>query len=66
LWLGATYRNNSSFAGLLQFAVNNQLRVAYTYDYDFNELRIYSNGSHEIMIRYEFRYKINVVNPLIF
>jgi type IX secretion system PorP/SprF family membrane protein len=66
VWLGATYRNNSSFAGLLQFAVNNQLRVAYTYDYDFNELRRYSNGSHEIMIRYEFRYKINVPNPLIF
>jgi type IX secretion system PorP/SprF family membrane protein len=66
VWLGGTYRNNSSFAGLLQFSVNNQLRVAYTYDYDFNELRRYSNGSHEIMIRYEFRYKINVVNPLIF
>jgi type IX secretion system PorP/SprF family membrane protein len=66
VWLGATYRNNSSFAGLLQFAINNQLRVAYTYDFDFNELRRYSNGSHEIMIRYEFRYKINVVNPLIF
>jgi len=66
VWLGATYRNNNSFAGLLQFAINNQLRVAYTYDYDFNELRRYSNGSHEIMIRYEFRYKINVVNPLIF
>ena len=66
VWLGATYRNNSSFAGLLQFAINNQLRVAYTYDFDFNELRRYSNGSHEIMIRYEFRYRINVVNPLIF
>jgi type IX secretion system PorP/SprF family membrane protein len=66
VWLGATYRNNNSFAGLLQFAINNQLRVAYTYDYDFNELRRYSNGSHEIMIRYEFRYKINVPNPLIF
>jgi type IX secretion system PorP/SprF family membrane protein len=66
VWFGATYRNNSSFAGLLQFAINNQLRVAYTYDFDFNELRRYSNGSHEIMIRYEFRYKINVVNPLIF
>jgi type IX secretion system PorP/SprF family membrane protein len=66
VWLGATYRNNNSFAGLLQFAINNQLRVAYTYDYDFNELRRYSNGSHEIMIRYEFRYRINVVNPLIF
>lgn len=66
LWLGASYRNNRSAVGLLQLAINNQFRVAYTYDFDFNELREFSNGSHEIMLRYEFRYKINVVNPLIF
>jgi type IX secretion system PorP/SprF family membrane protein len=66
LWVGASYRNNRSLAGLLQFAVNNQLRVAYTYDFDFGKLGRYSNGSHEVMLRYEFRYKVNVVNPLIF
>ena len=66
LWVGASYRSNRSVAGLLQFAVNNQLRVAYTYDFDFGRLGRYSNGSHEIMLRYEFRYKVNVVNPLIF
>ena len=66
LWLGASYRNNRSVAGLLQLAINNQFRIAYTYDFDLSELRKYSNGSHEIMVRYEFRYKINVVNPLIF
>ena len=66
LWVGASYRNNRSIAGLLQFAINNQLRVAYTYDFDFGRLGRYSSGSHEIMLRYEFRYKVNVVNPLIF
>lgn len=65
-WLGASYRNNRSVAGLLQFALNNQFRIGYTYDFDFNELRRYSNGSHEIMLSYVFRYKVNVVNPLIF
>jgi type IX secretion system PorP/SprF family membrane protein len=65
-WVGASYRSNRSLAGLLQFAVNNQLRVAYTYDFDFGKLGRYSNGSHEIMLRYEFRYKVDVVNPLIF
>jgi len=65
-WLGASYRNNRSIAGLLQVAINNQLKVAYTYDFDFGSLGRYSNGSHEVMIRYEFRYKVNVVNPLIF
>jgi type IX secretion system PorP/SprF family membrane protein len=66
LWLGGSYRNNRSVAGLLQFAINNQFKVAYTYDFDFSELRRFSNGSHEIMLRYEFRYKVNVVNPLVF
>jgi len=66
LWIGASYRSNRSVAALLQFAVNNQFRVAYTYDYDISKLGSYSYGSHEIMLRYEFRYKVDVVNPLIF
>ncbi|MCE5345205.1 MAG: type IX secretion system membrane protein PorP/SprF [Bacteroidales bacterium] len=65
-WFGVSYRSTRSFAGLFQFQVNNQLKVAYTYDFDFSKLRTYSNGSHEIMLRYEFRYKVDVVNPLIF
>jgi hypothetical protein len=53
-------------SGLVQFAVNNQIRVAYTYDIDLGRLGRYSNGSHEIMLRYEFRYKVEVINPLSF
>lgn len=66
VWVGASYRNNRSVVGLIQVAINNQLRLAYTYDFDFGSIGQYSNGSHEIMIRYEFRYKVDVVNPLIF
>jgi type IX secretion system PorP/SprF family membrane protein len=65
-WAGLSYRSSRSLAALLQVSVNNQFRVAYTYDFDFGKLMRYSNGSHEIMLRYEFKYKVNVVNPLIF
>ena len=65
-WIGASYRNGRSFGALLQLQVNNQFKIAYTYDFDTGNLGGYSNGSHEIMLRYEFRYKVNVVNPLIF
>lgn len=65
-WAGLSYRNSRSLAALFQFAVNNQFRVAYTYDFDFGRLGRYSNGSHEIMLRYEFKYKVDVVNPLAF
>ena len=66
IWIGASYRNNRSLTGLCQFSINNQLKVAYSYDFDMGTLGSYSNGSHEIMVRYEFRYKVDVVNPLIF
>jgi len=66
IWTGLSYRNKRSIGALLQLAINDQFRVAYTYDFDFGRLGRYSNGSHEVMLRYEFRYKVNVVNPLVF
>jgi len=65
-WLGASYRNSRSVAALFQFSVNDQLKVGYTYDFDFGKLGRYSNGSHEVMLRYQFSYKVDAVNPLIF
>jgi len=65
-WFGSSYRNNRSVTGLIQFQVNNQLRIAYSYDFELGKLGSYSNGSHEIMLRYEFRYKANLSNPLVF
>ena len=66
LWVGGSYRNARSVGALLQLQVNNQFKIAYTYDFDTGDLGGYSNGSHEIMLRYEFRYKVNVVDPLVF
>jgi type IX secretion system PorP/SprF family membrane protein len=66
LWMGATYRSTSSVTALAQFAINNQFKVAYSYDFNFGTLGNYNSGSHEIMLRYEFRYKVDVINPLIF
>ncbi len=66
LWLGASYRNARSVGALMQLKINNQFKVAYTYDFDTGKLGGYSNGSHEIMLRYEFRYKVKVVDPLVF
>ena len=66
MWLGATYRNNRSVAGLFQFSVNEQLKIGYTYDFDIGKLGRYSNGSHEVMLRYQFTFKVDAVNPMIF
>jgi type IX secretion system PorP/SprF family membrane protein len=66
LWLGATYRNNRSVSGMFQFQLTDQIKFAYSYEFDFAKLRTYSSGSHEIMLRYEFRYKVEAISPLNF
>jgi type IX secretion system PorP/SprF family membrane protein len=66
IWAGASYRNRRSLGILFQYAVNNQFRIAYTYDIDFGKLSNYSNGSHEIMLRYEFHFKVDAISPLNF
>lgn len=65
-WFGASYRSNRSIIGMFQVQLNDQIRFAYTYDYDFAKLRTFSSGSHEVMIRYEFRYKVQAISPLNF
>ncbi|HDZ42137.1 MAG TPA: type IX secretion system membrane protein PorP/SprF [Bacteroidetes bacterium] len=65
-WLGASYRNKRNFATMFQFAPNEQLRIAYSYNFETSQLGKYSNGSHEVMLRYVFKYSIEAVNPLNF
>lgn len=66
VWAGFSYRSNKSVVGLFMYQVNNQLSIAYTYDMGLGKIGGYMGGSHEIMIRYEFRYVIDVVNPRYF
>ena len=66
LWVGISYRSSQAFSALFQFQLSSQIKVAYSYDYDTSKLGHYTSGSHEIMLRYEFRHKFNAVSPLNF
>ena len=65
-WAGISYRSNRSLVGLFLFQVNNQLAIAYSYDLGVGDIGRYMGGSHEIMIRYDFRYIIDVIDPRYF
>jgi len=66
LWIGGSYRIEDTLVGLLKFQVNERLRIGYTYDYSTGALNKYNNGSHEIMIIYDFIYRSRAVNPRYF
>ena len=56
LWLGAMYRVGDSFGGLLQLQATNQLKIGYSYDLPINKLGAYNNGTHEIMVTFDFNF----------
>ncbi len=56
-WIGGTYRTNDSFDVIAQYHAKTNLRIGYAYDFTLTKLSRVNNGSHEIMIGYDFNQK---------
>lgn len=67
LWLGAAYRINDSMSFLIHYQLTDQLRAGYAFDLTESELRKYNNGTHEIMVAFDFRFnKKKIMTPRYF
>ncbi len=56
LSLGLSYRKKESIDFMLRAKVTPQLQFGYAYDHPIGEVKQISNGSHELMINYLFKY----------
>jgi type IX secretion system PorP/SprF family membrane protein len=63
IWMGIGYRNKDILVGMLQCQLNYQIRMAYSYDYDFSSIGKYMNGSHEFVLNYIFKFERKVIGP---
>jgi len=67
LWLGASWRTYEEVVvGIVQFQISPQIMFGYSYDYPAGKMSTYSKGSHEVIFRYEFGYKVSAANPRYF
>jgi type IX secretion system PorP/SprF family membrane protein len=66
LGLGISYRTKDAVVGLIQFHATDQLIIGYSYDHSISELQKYNNGSHELFLRYDLRYKVKAIDPRFF
>ncbi|MFM9075871.1 MAG: type IX secretion system membrane protein PorP/SprF, partial [Bacteroidota bacterium] len=67
LWVGASFKSSKSVVTLLQFKVNDQLQLGYTYTITTGPLRTVELGTHEFMVNYRFWFnKRGVVTPRYF
>jgi len=51
--IGAGYRFDDSFSGMVNMRVLPGLRIGYAYDYTISNLGKFNNGSHEIMLLFD-------------
>jgi type IX secretion system PorP/SprF family membrane protein len=67
VWIGGSWRTSEEVAvGIIQLQVTPQIMFGYSYDYPVGNMNTYSKGSHEIIFRYEFGYKVSAANPRYF
>ena len=52
--IGATYRTDKSFEGIVHMQVTQKLNIGYAYDYILSGLNGYNGGTHELMVGYDF------------
>ncbi|MDR0712820.1 MAG: type IX secretion system membrane protein PorP/SprF [Bacteroidales bacterium] len=63
LEVGLSYRSTKVWVITTGIRINPQIHIGYVYDHAFGVANI-AGGSHEILLRYEFRYRVNTENPL--
>lgn len=64
--IGYSYRTNDAMVFLATVNVSKQFSFGYSYDLTTSKLSTYVRGSHEIMLKYEFGYKVNPQSPRYF
>ena len=57
-WVAPTWRSMESAGALVGFQFTDQLTAGYSFDWSFtNRTFVYNQGSHEIMLRYDFFFR---------
>lgn len=58
--IGASYRLDDSFSGLINFAITPTVRIGYAYDSITSDIKRYAPASHEFMLLFDLNFPKNV------
>ena len=65
-WIGGSYRTSDGIVAMFEWQANPQFRFGYSFDYGLGALQKFNSGSHELMLRYEFGYRMKSLSPRYF
>ena len=58
--IGAGYRLEDSFSGMINFLVAPDIRIGYAYDVITSDLDVFANSSHEIFLNFNLSFNKKV------
>ena len=61
--IGFSYRHKNAIVAMIELVLNEQIKLAYSYEYSTTIIKKFQNGSHEVSLRYLFGKKNNIKNP---
>ncbi len=59
--IGASYRLDDSFSGLVGFQINENIRIGYAYDHIVSDLNVVADASHEVIITFDLFFNKRVL-----
>ncbi|NBL65048.1 type IX secretion system membrane protein PorP/SprF [Flavobacterium sp. NST-5] len=54
--IGATYRLDDSFGGMVNYAISPNLRIGYAYDHITSDIKIAAPASHEVILLFDLNF----------
>lgn len=54
IWVGASWRTGDGVLGMVEYQATKNIRIGYAYDASLTNMSKYNNGSHEIMLAWDF------------
>lgn len=67
IWFGVSFRTQNTFVVMAEYQTKSHIRIGYAFDYSTSALKNYSNGTHEIMVAYDFgKERIKIDTPRFF
>lgn len=61
VWVGVSYRMQDSVDGLVQWNVNKQMSLGYSYGYPTSSLSSFQSGTHEFVLNYRLKQNKHIV-----
>jgi len=66
LGMSLSLRFGDAMVWIIDYQINNQLKIGYAHDFSTSMLNRYAHGTNEFMLRYEFAYKLNMTSTKLF